>query len=110
MSGTELNKTLEKLSSISYCAQRESNFQFTSLAHHLNVEFLKDCYYHLDRNKAVGVDNVSWAEYGKGLDEKLDTLVSKLKNKTYKPQPSKRVYIPTKSRPHEGKVMERQGL
>jgi len=65
MSDTELNKTLEKLSSISFCAQRDSAFQFLSLAHHLNVEFLRDCYYHLDRNKAVGVDRVSWQNMGK---------------------------------------------
>ena len=94
MSNTELNKTLEKLSSISLCARGDSTFKFTSLAHHLNVEFLKDCYNHLDRNKAVGVDRVSWEEYRIGLDEKLNTLVSKLASKTYEPLPSKRVYIP----------------
>jgi hypothetical protein len=42
MSSTELNKTLEKLSSISYCAIQNKTFEFMSLAHHLNVEFLKD--------------------------------------------------------------------
>jgi RNA-directed DNA polymerase len=94
MSNTELNKTLEKLSSISFCARCDSTFKFMSLAHHLNVEFLRDCYNHLDRNKAVGVDSISWEEYGEDLDNKLDTLVSSLKSKTYKPQPSKRVYIP----------------
>ena len=105
MSDAELNKTLEKLSSISFCARRSKTFEFTSLAHHLNVEFLKDCYNHLDRNKAVGIDKVSWQEYGKGLDAKLVALVAKLKRKTYKPLPSRRVYIPTKSRPHEGKAI-----
>ncbi len=94
MSNTELNKTLEKLSSISFCAQGDPTFKFTSLAHHLNVEFLKDCYNHLDRNKAVGVDSISWKEYGEDLDNKLGTLVSNLKSKTYKPQPTRRVYIP----------------
>ncbi|PCJ50161.1 MAG: hypothetical protein COA74_02730 [Gammaproteobacteria bacterium] len=94
MSGTELNKTLEKLSSISFCAQGNSTFQFMSLAHHLNVEFLKDCYYHFARNKAVGVDGVSWSEYEVGLDDRLERLVLQLKRKTFKPLPSKRVYIP----------------
>jgi group II intron reverse transcriptase/maturase len=94
MSDAELNKTLERLSSISFCARRKNTFEFTSLAHHLNVGFLKDCYYHLDRNKAVGIDKVSWQEYGKGLDNKLATLVAKLKGKTYEPLPSRRVYIP----------------
>lgn len=94
MSDTELNKTLEKLSSLSFCAQGNANFQFMSLAHHLNVAFLKDGFYQLARNKAVGVDGVSWTEYEVGLDERLETLVSKLKRKAYKPPPSKRVYIP----------------
>jgi hypothetical protein len=53
MSATELNSTLEKLSFISFCAQRDASFQFESLAHHLNIGFLKDCYQHLARNKAV---------------------------------------------------------
>lgn len=94
MSDAELNKTLEKLSSISFCAQENSTFEFMSLAHHLNVEFLKDCYYHLARNKAVGVDGVSWQDYESGLDERIETLVSRLKMKAFKPLPSKRVYIP----------------
>lgn len=94
MSDTELNNTLEKLSSLSFCAQGNTTFEFLSLAHHLNVEFLKDCYYQLARNKAVGVDGVSWAEYEVGLDNRLERLVLQLKRKRFKPLPSKRVYIP----------------
>ena len=94
MSNTELNKTLSKLSSISYCAKSDLAFEFVSLAHHLNAEFLKDCYLTLDRNKAVGIDRVSWLEYGKTLEENLERLVSKLKRKAFKPLPAKRVYIP----------------
>jgi group II intron reverse transcriptase/maturase len=94
MSDAELNKTLDKLSSISFCAQENSTFEFMSLAHHLNAEFLKDCYYHLARNKAVGVDGVSWMEYEVGLDDRLERLVIQLKRKTFKPLPSKRVYLP----------------
>lgn len=94
MSNTELNKTLSKLSSISYCAKSDSTFEFMSLAHLLNVEFLKDCYNNLDRNKAVGIDRVSWSEYKIDLDNNLRDLVSKLKRKAFKPLPARRVYIP----------------
>lgn len=94
MSNTELNKTLSKLSSISYCAKSDSTFEFMSLAHLLNEEFLKDCYLNLDRNKAVGVDRVSWSEYKTDLDNNIETLVSKLKRKAFKPLPARRVYIP----------------
>jgi hypothetical protein len=59
MSNLELNNTLSKLSSISKCAKENGIYEFVSLAHHLNIEFLKDCYNNVDRNKAVGIDKVS---------------------------------------------------
>lgn len=83
-----------KLSLISERAKREPELQFTSLAHLLNVNFLEDCYNSLNRNKAVGIDNVSWSEYGRNLGANLDKLVGKMKAKKYKPTPAKRVYIP----------------
>jgi group II intron reverse transcriptase/maturase len=94
MPNTELNKTFQKLSSISLCAKSDSTFVFTSLAHLLNVEFLKDCFLNLDRNKAVGVDRVNWYEYNRDLDNNLNELVDRLKRKSFKPLPAKRVYIP----------------
>ncbi len=94
MSDSELNNTLYKLSSISKCAKENKTFQFESLAHHLNVEFLKDCYNNLARNKAVGIDKISWQEYNSNLDKNLIKLVQKLKNKSFRPLPAKRVYIP----------------
>ena len=94
MPNTELNKTFQKLSSISLCAKSDSTFVFTSLAHLLNVEFLKDCFLNLDRNKAVGVDRVNWYEYNRDLDNNLNKLVDRLKSKSFKPLPAKRVYIP----------------
>jgi RNA-directed DNA polymerase len=94
MPNPELDKTLSKLSSISNRAKNDSTFEFLSLAHLLNVEYLKDCYQNLDRNKAVGVDKVSWQEYGKDLQKNTENLVTRLKRKSYKPLPARRVYIP----------------
>ena len=88
------NITLTKLALISERARKEPNLQFTSLAHLLNVEFLKECYYSLGRDRASGIDGVNWEEYGKQLGENLRSLVCCLKAKRYKPQPSRRVYIP----------------
>lgn len=90
----DIGKTWQKLSLISGHAQRDHNFQFTSLAHLLDVEYLRDCYKSLNRNKAVGIDEVSWEDYGKDLEENLVELVSRLKRKKYKPIPARRVYIP----------------
>ena len=83
-----------KLSLITGHAQRDHSFKFTSLAHLLDVEYLRDCYQSLNRNRAVGIDNISWEEYGAELDKNLEQLVSRLKRKKYKPQPARRVYIP----------------
>jgi len=94
MSNTKLKNTWSKLSSISTCAKNDKTFEFTSLAHLLNVSFLKDCYNNLARNKAVGIDKVSWQEYRNDLDNNVIKLVEKLKNKSYKPLPARRVYIP----------------
>ncbi len=88
------NITLTKLALISQRARKEPKFQFTSLAHLLNEEFLKECYYSLGRDRASGIDGVSWKEYGEHLDENLKVLVGRMKAKRYKPQPVKRVYIP----------------
>jgi len=90
----ELRKTLGKLSSISARASRDKTFKFISLAHLLNVSFLKDCYFNLARNKAVGIDGVSWQEYKVDLDERIENLVQRLKRKSFKPLPARRVYIP----------------
>jgi group II intron reverse transcriptase/maturase len=112
---TDIGETWQKLSLITGHARRDPDFQFTSLAHLLNVEYLRDCYKSLNRNKAVGIDNVSWEEYGKNLEENLKQLVSRLKRKKYKPMPARRVYIPkseTGKRPLgisalENKIVER---
>ncbi|MCK4983011.1 MAG: group II intron reverse transcriptase/maturase, partial [Victivallaceae bacterium] len=91
---TEMELTEIKLALIAGHAKREPDMQFTSLTHLLNVDFLRQCFYSLDRNKAVGLDNVSWHEYETNLDENLDNLVNKLKRKKFKPVPARRVYIP----------------
>jgi len=94
MQYSDIGETEQKLFLITGHARRDHDFQFTSLAHLLNVEYLRDCYRSLNKNKAVGIDDVSWEDYGENLDENLELLVSRLKRKRYKPIPAKRVYIP----------------
>ncbi len=68
--------------------------EFTSLAHLLNVAFLRQCFMSLNRNKAVGQDNQSWHGYAEKLEENLNSLVERLKAKRFRPIPARRVYIP----------------
>ena len=94
MQYTETGKTWTKLSLITGHAQRDHALKFISLAHLLDAEYLRDCYRSLNRNRAVGIDSISWEEYGANLDDNLSHLVSRLKRKRYKPLPARRVYIP----------------
>ena len=88
------NSTLALLPLISERARKESKLQFTSLAYLLNKKFLRECYLELGRDRASGIDGVSWQAYGENLEENLANLVKRMKAKQYRPQPAKRVYIP----------------
>jgi group II intron reverse transcriptase/maturase len=60
----------------------------------LDERFLARCYYRLGRDRASGINGVTWNGYGKHLEENLRDLEARLKVKRYRPQPAKRVYIP----------------
>ncbi len=82
------------LERISQLSAEQPDIKFTSLAHLINVEMLRECYKSLDGSKAVGIDKVTKADYGNKLDENLEALVNSMKNHTYKPKPARRVEIP----------------
>jgi RNA-directed DNA polymerase len=88
------NRTLTLLPLISEQARKEPNLKFTSLAHLLDEKFLLGCYLELGRDRASGIDGVSWQAYGENLEENLANLVNRMKAKQYRPRPAKRVYIP----------------
>ncbi len=48
-------------------------------------------------NKAPGVDGVRKADYGEGLEARLDELSGRLRRMAYRPRPARRVYIPKAS-------------
>ena len=85
---TNLTRIMEK-------AQKEPDLVFTSLFHHISdVDNLRDCFEGLDGRKAVGGDGVTKEEYGERLEENLHDLSGRLKRGGYRPQPSRRRYIP----------------
>ncbi len=86
-----------------------------NLASYIDVELLKSIHKRMDKNKASGVDKVTKAEYEVDLDNNLKKLVARMKDGTYRPNPTRRVYIPkdgsTKMRPlgiscYEDKLVE----
>ena len=83
-----------KLGRIADKSAREYRPIFTSLYHLLNEELLLKCHQELSGNKAVGIDKMTKEEYTLHLKENIQSLVLRLKYKSYKPLPVKRVYIP----------------
>ncbi len=83
-----------KLERISQLSKENPEMVFTSVGHLINKELLKECHEKMDGDKAVGIDGVTKEDYGRNLEENLSRLVERLKKKSYKPQPAKRVEIP----------------
>jgi len=67
---------------------------FTTLAHHIDLEWMQRAYGLTRKNGAVGVDGVTAEMYEKGLREKLEDLLGRMKSGRYRAPPVRRVHIP----------------
>lgn len=83
-----------KLARIAELSAQNPTMVFTSIGHLINVELLRECHVAMDKDKAVGIDGVTKEDYEQHLDENLVELVRRMKNKSYKPKPARRVEIP----------------
>ena len=82
------------LDRIRKAATRDGNLRFTNLMHHLTAELLREAYEALKRNAAAGVDDVTWQEYGEGLEGRITDLHDRVQSGRYRAKPSKRVWLP----------------
>lgn len=65
MKPTEIRElTATKLQRITWLSSRDRNKCFSNLMHLFNEESLEDCFREMDRNKAIGIDQISKEEYG----------------------------------------------
>jgi group II intron reverse transcriptase/maturase len=62
--------------------------------HHITEELLREAYYALRRNVAAGVDDVTWQEYGEGLETRITGLHDRVQSGRFRAKPSKRAWIP----------------
>lgn len=83
-----------KLNLISKRAREDKGMKFSNLMHLVNERNLYDCFKRLKPNKASGVDRVSLELYGESLVSNVKTLVARMKQLSYRPQPVRRAYIP----------------
>jgi RNA-directed DNA polymerase len=105
-----------RLQRVAELAREAPELVFTTLAHHIDIEFLKEAFKRTRKNGAVGVDGQNAAKYAEHLDENLETLLNRFKSGSYKAPPVRRVHIPKgdgkKTRPigipcFEDKVLQR---
>ena len=84
----------QALDRVRKAARQRKKEKFTALLHHISVETLEVAFYALKRKAAPGVDGVTWQEYEVDLERRLIDLHGRIHRGAYRPQPSRRTYIP----------------
>jgi RNA-directed DNA polymerase len=84
----------QALDRVRQVARQKKKEKFTALLHHIRVETLEAAFYVLKRKAAPGIDGVTWKEYEADLEHRLIDLHSRIHCGAYRPQPSRRTYIP----------------
>ncbi|MCP4378511.1 MAG: group II intron reverse transcriptase/maturase, partial [bacterium] len=75
-------------------AERSKETRFTTLLHHVDLDLLRESYAALNRKAVPGIDQVTWTEYGRDLEPRLQDLCERVHRGTYRAKPSKRAWIP----------------
>ena len=86
--------TATKLTRVAHLSRENPRMVFQCLMPHINKNSLKEFFYQLDGNKAVGLDKLTKEDYGKNLDENLENLVQRMKAMSYRPSPVREALIP----------------
>ncbi len=92
---TQIRESVSQaLDRVRKAARQRKKEKFTALLHHISVETLEVAFYALKRKAAPGVDGVTWQEYEADLERRLIDLHGRIHRGAYRPQPSRRTYIP----------------
>src|SRR5229473_232850 len=87
-------RVTQALDRVRQAARQRKKERFTALLHHVNPDTLRLAFYALKRKAAPGVDGVRWDDYEAELEPRLADLHGRIHRGAYRPQPSRRVYIP----------------
>jgi RNA-directed DNA polymerase len=117
ITGTPISDSVStKLQRIADLAREAPERAFLSLAHHIDVEFLREAFRRTRKDGATGVDGQTGEDYEEQLEENLRSLLDRFKSGRYKAPPVRRTYVPKgdgkKERPigiptFEDKVLQR---
>jgi group II intron reverse transcriptase/maturase len=84
----------QALDRIRTAAREKKKERFTALLHHLSAEHLEAAFRELSLHAAAGVDGLTWRDYERHLEGNLGDLHARVHRGAYRPQPSRRVYVP----------------
>lgn len=83
-----------KLNRVAQLARQAPQMAFTTLSHHIDIEWLKEAHRRTRKDGAVGVDRMSASAYAENLTENLQSLLDRAKSGTYRAPAVRRVMIP----------------
>ncbi len=83
-----------KLERIAVLAQRLRDQPLTTLAHHIDLKWMREAYRRTRKDGATGVDGQTAEQYAINLEDNLRSLLERAKSGTYRAPPVRRVYIP----------------
>jgi RNA-directed DNA polymerase len=83
-----------KLNRIAELAGRMRGVPLRTLAHHIDMELMREAYALTRKDGAPGVDGETAAEYERELERNLSNVIDQFKSGTYWAPPVKRAYIP----------------
>ena len=116
MAGTPKPTTVStRLQRIAELARKMPDASLRTLAHHIDVQFLREAHGRTRKDGASGVDGQTADDYARNLESNLEELLNRFKTGTYRAPPVRRVHIPKgdgKTRPlgiptFEDKVLQR---
>jgi RNA-directed DNA polymerase len=84
----------QSLDRVRKAARLRKKDRFTALFHHITVDALRTAFYALRRKAAAGMDGMRWQDYEAELEPRLEDLHNRVCRGAYRPQPSRRTYIP----------------
>ena len=95
MAETPSSRTVStKLEQIAKLAREMPQAALTTLAHHIDIDWLREAYRRTRKDGAAGVDRQTADEYASNLDDNLGSLLERAKAGTYVAPPVRRVHIP----------------
>jgi RNA-directed DNA polymerase len=83
-----------KLERIARLARDMPMVALTTLAHHIDIDWLREAYRRTRKDGATGTDRQTADEYARNLDGNLRSLLERAKSGSYVAPPVRRVHIP----------------